>query len=472
MDSRLTPAIPTSRLSILLWYLGAFALFSVYFFYLSFCSVRHPDSRRYYNKLADAFLHGQIALLEKPDIALDQAENPYIGGNLIHAEELPDCSYYKKRGAAHGNYYIYWGPVPVILLFYPWKLFFGQDLSEELAQYLIILANIVVFGMIVRRLTDWFDQVNPPYQIAVWFVMSIGNLQPFLATESDVYRISLCSASVGISLGYLLLCWALPNREGAVIKLVPLSLGCGFLALAHLGRAVHCLDVLAVACLILYLFKQQKITYPLIERQLGAIFLPLCLIGLVSGSYNYIRFENPLNFGIRYQLCPDNGLIYYGTFFKPVYLTDGLFDYLLAPLVPLNHVPWIAPLHQFFLPSFLHTDRIREWPVAGAFYCFPIMLIGVVSLYHLKRANIGQSNSLRLIIMMLLASTIVQILTIASFWCTCFRYEHDFLNPLSILTGIGLMAIIQRKVRFPFLLAAYSCVIGVLLGWPGAFAEF
>ena len=63
----------------------------------------------YYDMLADAFLHGQTDLLVKPDPHLLTLPNPYDPvANMRY--RLHDASLYR------GKYYLYWGPVPGLLL--------------------------------------------------------------------------------------------------------------------------------------------------------------------------------------------------------------------------------------------------------------------------------------------------------------------------------------------------------------------
>src|SRR3984893_16414151 len=63
----------------------------------------------YYDMLADAFLHGQTHLLVEPDPRLLELPDPYDPiANMRY--RLHDLSLYQ------GKYYLYWGPVPGLLL--------------------------------------------------------------------------------------------------------------------------------------------------------------------------------------------------------------------------------------------------------------------------------------------------------------------------------------------------------------------
>src|SRR5512138_2879306 len=69
----------------------------------TFPSFHHLEN--YYVNLSQAFLKGQVALLDTPDPRLASLTDPHqAAGTKIPF--LWDVSYY------HGKYYIYWGPAP------------------------------------------------------------------------------------------------------------------------------------------------------------------------------------------------------------------------------------------------------------------------------------------------------------------------------------------------------------------------
>ena len=65
---------------------------------------------RYYDRQADAFLAGQLSLLEAPPAALATLPNVYDVRQRSGIDYIWDASYY------NGKYYLYWGPVPAWLL--------------------------------------------------------------------------------------------------------------------------------------------------------------------------------------------------------------------------------------------------------------------------------------------------------------------------------------------------------------------
>ena len=93
-----------------LWILisSIFVIF-IYFFYNTGGNWVFHSSSGYYDRLANAFLEGSVALLEEPPAALVSLADPYQG-NRAGIDYLWDTSYYQ------GKYYLYWGPVPSLLV--------------------------------------------------------------------------------------------------------------------------------------------------------------------------------------------------------------------------------------------------------------------------------------------------------------------------------------------------------------------
>ena len=67
-------------------------------------------STNYYDLMATAFRHGQLALEVEPDPALLALEDPYEPANREGIPVLWDATLYKDK------YYLYWGPAPALFL--------------------------------------------------------------------------------------------------------------------------------------------------------------------------------------------------------------------------------------------------------------------------------------------------------------------------------------------------------------------
>src|SRR5713101_86638 len=71
----------------------------------------------YYNLLSDAFLAGRLSLVVEPSKELLNLPDPY-DPSLNAKFRLHDASLYK------GKYYLYFGPVPAVTFFIPFRFLF------------------------------------------------------------------------------------------------------------------------------------------------------------------------------------------------------------------------------------------------------------------------------------------------------------------------------------------------------------
>ena len=93
--------------------------------YIWFVSVGYwtnwPKTTSYYMQLSDAFAHGQVSLLVEPDPALLSLEDPYTLANRENISYPWDVVFYQ------GKFYLYWGPVPALLISAVRTLFIKRD---------------------------------------------------------------------------------------------------------------------------------------------------------------------------------------------------------------------------------------------------------------------------------------------------------------------------------------------------------
>ena len=122
--------------------------------------------RAQYQRLADAFLHGRTWLdVHVPDW-LTAMDTPYDAqargaeGTASGDPSLWDWAFY------HGRYYCYFGPLPAIVLFAPYKALTGMDLSTAAACAILAIAACASLIFLVQTLWKRFWKGTPR-----WFVV-------------------------------------------------------------------------------------------------------------------------------------------------------------------------------------------------------------------------------------------------------------------------------------------------------------
>jgi hypothetical protein len=202
---------------------------------------------------------------------------------------LHDASLYNNR------YYLYFGPVPTLALFIPYRLLTHADLPPAAALLLLESAGFLLSVLALFQLfAAW--RLEPPLWLQLCAISSLGisQLSPYLLQLADVYEIAVASGYAFTMAARLRLVRA-PRGYRPVRDML---LG-GLL----LGLACGCRpDFLVVMCAIAALngFAWFKRRLPM--RAFVAYVAPAFLCGVALAAYNYARFGNPLEFGLKYQL--------------------------------------------------------------------------------------------------------------------------------------------------------------------------
>ncbi len=248
-----------------------------------------------YSYLADGFLHGQLHFVQKPPLELLNLENPYdtYQNKDFRTNGWHDVSLYR------GKYYLYFGPVPAIVLFMPFKLLTKKEMSDRLAILIFSFGTLIWATFIIGYLKKKYFPTVPEYMVATAILLvGFANVCPYLLRRALMYSIAIASAIFFTTAAIYFLSRAIEKHK---LNIVWLSLGSLFVGLAG-GCRPH--FILSGIVLIIYLyFLIQKNYFPQAKHALKALVIPfiICLITLFA--YNYLRFEDITDFGFKYQLA-------------------------------------------------------------------------------------------------------------------------------------------------------------------------
>jgi hypothetical protein len=243
----------------------------------------------YYNLLVQGFRAGQLNLKREVPPGLSQLDDPYTWTPL-RPQGVMDLSYYK------GKLYLYFGVTPAVMLFWPYVALTGHYLffKEAVASFCVVgfLASMGLLRALWRR---YFPEVSVVVVAAGTLALGLATLIPPLLARCDVYE-------VPISCGYALIMLVLaaiwkavhgPERRGWWLAAASLAYG---LALGARPSLLFGAVILLVP--VAQAWRERRKVWPL----LMAVAVPIALIGLVLMLYNERRFDDPLQFGLRYQL--------------------------------------------------------------------------------------------------------------------------------------------------------------------------
>jgi hypothetical protein len=335
-----------------------------------------PGSTEHYNLLAAAFLHGQTHLLIEPDPALLALEDPYDVDARSHIRILWDATLYD------GKYYLYWGPVPALLLAGA-KAVHPAEIGDEQLVFVMVSATLIMGAALV--LSVWrYAFRDLPWWTPVICILGLGMATPlpWLLNRPAVYEAAIATGQffllAGITAAFVALRDEAPPR-----RLLLVAAGtCWALAVGSRSSMAVGVVFLAAATGVRIL---RLSGFPRSRRidwtGLLALGVPLLLGATLLGGYNYARFGSVLEFGHRYQLGRWNKRQLYDQVFAGGYILPNLFNYFVNPFRTLSIFPYvkpawgehlIVPLH-LKAPRPYHTEQITGLLLAAPFAVFAVL---------------------------------------------------------------------------------------------------
>ena len=410
----------------------------------------HFVSRRpvgYYGLLTQALLAGQLNLELAPDPRLLELANPYAGPQ--GTERPHDMSFYR------GKFYLYYGVTPVLILLGPWKLLTGTYLTETAAITTFSFAGVMLWSLwlwrIKRRL---FAGISP-----FWMVLAVAGFgwgsPVFLhCNDATFYLVPISAAFACLAAVAVLVLEAAVNARPAAaaawLGLASLTYG-----LAVGARPDYLLGTPLLAGAALFCWWR----LPRDERWRWtgwrfwwAAIVPAAMVGLGLAVYNYLRFDDPFEFGMRYSLA--SGDLRHVPLFGTGFIGKNLWLYLLRPVGCYRYFPFLSTLGGPFgvLPHF---------PLAAVALLFPLTL----ACRRLRRDPAWSVAGL-----FVLGVALANLFLLCCFFGGENRYLIDFVPPALALAGAasfvlaGDMAGLRPMRWCGGAIAGWTLVNGVLLG--------
>ena len=305
-------------------------------------------------ELVDAFEAGQVHLLATPSEKLLAMENPYDWS----ARREAGVSYLWDHLLFEGKYYSYYGIAPVILLFLPYHMVTGEYFNTSAAVFIFGALGIVFLSLLYLEFCERFGKKLPNNILLCTFVimqLSSGVWYNFMSPL--FYEIAQSSAFMFTVAGYFFLLRSGIIGEGK-IKYRHIVLGTMMLSWAVLCRATTAVYCIAALVMLFWGFMKHRQTlgetYPNtkkkrkteIAKYLVSTFICFVLIGGIQVVYNWVRFGNPLDFGIQYSLTIND-------FTRSQYHTDfvmiGIYNFLFA-------FPIVKPAFPYVFSNFSTLD--------------------------------------------------------------------------------------------------------------------
>lgn len=434
----------------------------VYIWFASSGSWTHwQPATRYYAELALSFEQGQLHLLSEPNENLLRLSNPYDPNARQGVNYFIDYSLY------NGKYYLYWGPVPALLLMVIDPFTRGR-VADLYLVFNFVCGLFLVQSLFVMMMQERFFRDLPKWLPGL-SIFVMGLITPWtymLINEPNgrIYEAAIAGAQFFLMSGFLVAVVALDRPAPSSFLLAFAGI---LWALAIGTRLVIALPVGFLTLMIAYRMWKTAHSSPVLRpMKLLSLGLPLiiCFIGL--GWYNWARFGSVTETGISYQLA---GLDqnYGNALFSPHYVLQNLYAYLFHPPSLTVDFPFLYP---------------KEIALVGLLFLAPFTifaLLPVASLLRrptLKNSSGSKANgmdSLKWIVASLFAAFLSAFgLLLISLW-TMIRYLADFIPALTVLSVLGFWQgyqLLAGRPRYQRLysilgitLAAVSIIVNILL---------
>lgn len=392
----------------------------------------------YYNWLAKGFLEHSLGVAHAINLRF-----PLGFGDSVFFE---------------GKNYLYFGPFPAaihaILVVVNGKIFYGSELT-----FLASVVNLVVFWLILVKLSKiYFKKVNLFLAIPIFISYASGPLL-FNIGRGFIYEEAIAISSTLVLMAFLFLLHFLtdPNSNKKFI-----ILSSTFFGLAFLTR-INVIMYFPLLFLLLFLgLKQRKI----IPKHIIVFLIPLSLLLFVQMSYNFARFHNPLETGVRYQVFGtdyETKRVKEFPFLSLNYIEPNIQNYFFAPIY-LNPsgklINSIAPNTIGNFPKLVNVDNTGSIFLLSPIL-FSIILLPIL-LFFKKNSAIT-----RLCLIITIGTVFFTTFGILIFSGNSIRYIQDFLPFLIILAFFSLLLLFERLTKYlkigliiiVFLISFYSFLL-------------
>lgn len=256
-----------------------------------------PGHRNQYELMAEAILDGRIDFAYGDEDSLAQLENPYDP-----AERQEAGVYYHWDHAFYdGHYYMYFGVVPVFLAFLPYRILTGNPLTTFRAtQFFVALAIAGIFVMFDLLAKLFFKKL--PYSVYLSLAVAFSAMSVWYSTAEPALYCTAITSAIALEVWslyfFIRAVWA-EEQENRQILFA--SFGALLGALVFGCRPPIALaNILVIPMLIVFL-QQRKFTLKLLGKLVLAAS-PYAAVAMVLMVYNYVRFDDPFEFGQAYQL--------------------------------------------------------------------------------------------------------------------------------------------------------------------------
>lgn len=292
------------------------------------------EHHKQYQELAEVLKDGEVRLNHPVDERLKEVENPYDTITLY----VEGIDYRMDYAYHNGAYYVYFGIIPELLLYFPYHLITGKDLPNYVAgtvfSVLFIIGAFWVSAQILLRYSKKISFLH--YLLLALSICSFSQVF-YMVARPDLYHIPIIAANAFTLLGTASWLAALNNEKKSAVFLV---LGSFFMALvAGCRPQMVAYSFSAVVLFYSFTVKERKMFSLKGWKNTIAFVLPYGIVAIPVCWYNWKRFGSIFEFGATLSLTT-NDMNTRGFNWERVW--NGVYSFLLQTPSTMSEFPFIG----------------------------------------------------------------------------------------------------------------------------------
>ena len=384
----------------------------------------YRENKDQYEVFTESLLRGHVYLdHDVVDSRLLEMDNPYDFDERVnkHIHYRWDSAFYK------GKFYMYFGIAPVFLTFLPYKIITGKTLISCLSTQCFVGFSIIgMFVFLYFLRSHFFKKTEFIVYLIAASIFSVVSIW-YACVEPVLY-------CVPISAGICMAIWSLYFYFKAVYgeqsynrSVVYALIGAIFGAITFACRPPVALVCFICIPLVIEFFKKYKFNKKTVASIL-LVLVPYVIVGCLLMYYNYVRFENPFEFGQSYQLTltDQREILDLSNRLKSINLFKNIYTNFFGELRLNNKIPCIN--------------------LTGAFFNFALFFLPYILFIWKKfRIFLREKKLYYVYITLLLLPFIIGTFDILASPILHERYHMDYYYLLSIATFIAISFICTYK---------------------------
>ena len=290
----------------------------------------HQPYQQYNKFLVDALLAGKTQLDFGNPEKLLEAERPYDNAWLNNNGYEPGVDWAHDWAWYKGKFYCYFGIVPAVLLYVPYKVFTDNYLSNHAGIFLFMAVAVVFMALLWRHcVRRYMPNTRFVFYLLSFFALffASGLFGPLRFTR--FYSIVSSAGFMFVVAGAFLLLKSI-EREKTNLRAL-------FFACLCLALAVGCRPNLLLASLMVPAFLWKRRSWEL----LALVAVPYVMVAIPLCLYNYARFGSIFDFGFKYNMTTLNTAAH--SLLDPIGKTINVFIASISYLFTVNVYSFMFP---------------------------------------------------------------------------------------------------------------------------------